>query len=116
MLTQELGDRYFAIGTDARVTVFNSQTQDSYVKSQVENKNALNALAGELEGKRYYVDFAAVAGQDGWSGVITEEQRITSLNVGGIIPLKIFYTSKIVLNETFDGMIVFEEVPPSTMD
>lgn len=116
LLTQELGDRYFAIGTDARVTVFNSQTQDSYVKSQVENKNALNALAGELEGKRYYVDFAAVAGQDGWSGVITEEQRITSLNVGGIIPLKIFYTSKIVPNETFDGMIVFEEVSPSTMD
>ena len=115
LLAQDLGDTYFAIGTDARVTVFNSQTEDSFVKTELENKNMLNALAGELEGKRYYVDFAAVAEEDGWSGVITKEQRITSLNGGGIIPLKIFYTSKIVPNKTFDGMIIFEEVSPSTI-
>lgn len=116
LLAQDLGEQYFAIGTDARVTAFNSQTADSFVKTEVENKNALNALADGVEGKRYYVDFAAVSGKDGWSGVITKEQRITSLNVGGIIPLKIFYTSKIVPSETFDAMIVFEEVSPSTMD
>lgn len=116
LLAQELGDKYFAIGTDAEVTKFNSQTEDAFEELEVKNGNALNALAKDLEGKRYYVDFDAVAGSDGWSGIITKEQRVTTLNVGAVTLLKAFYTTKLIPNETFDGMIVFEEVSPTTTD
>ena len=53
LLAKDLGDKYFAIGTDAYVTSFNSQTQDAFLELKVENKNVLNALAGELEEKQY---------------------------------------------------------------
>lgn len=116
LLAQELGDKYFAIGTDAEITKFNSQTEDAFEELEVKNGNALNALAKDLEGKRYYVDFDAVAGSDDWSGIITKEQRVTTLNVGAVTLLKAFYTTKLIPNETFDGMIVFEEVSPTTTD
>lgn len=116
LLAEDLGEKYFAIGTDARITVFNSQTEDGFEELKVENRNALNALAGNLEEKLYYVDFAAAVGYDGWSGVMAEEQRITTLNVGAVTLLKIFYTTKLIPQNTFDGMIIFEEVSPTTTD
>ena len=116
LLAEDLGEKYFAIGTDAHVTRFNSQTEDGFEELKVENRNTLNALAGKLEEKFYYVDFATAAGRDGWSGIIAKEQRITTLNVGSIIPIKAFYTTKLTPNNTFDGMIIFEEVSPTTTD
>ena len=116
LLAEDLGDKYFAIGTDAEITEFNSQTEDDFKELKVENRNVLNALAEDLEGKRYYVDFAAVAGSDGWSEIIAKEQRVTTLNVSAVTLLKAFYTTKIIPNETFDGMIIFEEVSPTTTD
>ncbi len=116
LLAEDLGDKYFAIGTDAEFTEFNSQTEDDFKELKVENRNVLNALAEDLEGKRYYVDFDAVAGSDGWSEIIAKEQRVTTLNVSAVTLLKAFYTTKIIPNETFDGMIIFEEVSPTTTD
>ncbi|MDE7223377.1 MAG: erythromycin esterase family protein, partial [Acetatifactor sp.] len=49
LLAEDLGDRYFAIGTDAHITAFNSQTEEGFEELKVENKNALNALAGEMD-------------------------------------------------------------------
>ena len=55
-LADDLGDGYFAIGTDARITTFNSQTDDGFTETTAQNKNSLNALAGSVEGARYYMD------------------------------------------------------------
>lgn len=49
LLAQQMGDGYFAIGTDAGITSFNSQTDDGFEELRVENQNALTALAGKTE-------------------------------------------------------------------
>ena len=115
-LAEDLGDGYFAIGTDARVTSFNSQTADGFQAVTVKNKNDLNTIAGSLEGARYYIDLQNASAFDSWQKLLSGSQRITSLNVGSILLLKLFYTSKIVPNETFDGMIIFDQVGPTTLD
>lgn len=115
-LAEDLGDGYFAIGTDARVTSFNSQTSDGFEAVTVKNKNDLNTIAGSLEGARYYIDLQNASAFDSWQKLLSGNQRITSLNVGSILLLKLFYTSKIVPNETFDGMIIFDQVGPTTLD
>lgn len=116
LLAEELGDGYFAIGTDAEVTVFNSQTDDGFEELTVKNGNSLNALAGESEGGRYYIDFAVAAGEDGWSKVIGEKQCITTLNVSAVTIVKSFYTTEVIPEDTFDGMIVFDKVSPTTLN
>ena len=115
-LAEDLGDGYFAIGTDARVTSFNSQTADGFQAVTVKNKNDLNTIAGSVEGARYYIDLQNASAFDSWQKLLSGSQRITSLNVGSILLLKLFYTSKIVPNETFDGMIIFDQVGPTTLD
>lgn len=115
-LAEDLGDGYFAIGTDARVTSFNSQTADGFQAVTVKNKNDLNTIAGSVEGARYYIDLQNASAFDSWQKLLSGNQRITSLNVGSILLLKLFYTSKIVPNETFDGMIIFDQVGPTTLD
>ncbi|MDE6622237.1 MAG: erythromycin esterase family protein [Lachnospiraceae bacterium] len=116
LLAQELGEGYFAIGTDAEVTSFNSQTDDGFEELRVENQNFLNALTGELAQNYYYIDFSAASADDRWSKIISDKQRITSLNVTAMTATKAFYTTKIIPKDTFDGMIVFSEVSPTTLD
>lgn len=115
LLAEELGDGYFAIGTDAGATTFNSQTEDGFEELSVENGNPMNALAGEVAGGRYYIDFSAVSEDHDWSGILSEKQRITALNVTGITISKAFYTMEIVPEDTFDGMIIFDKVSPTTL-
>lgn len=115
-LAEDLGEGYFAIGTDAQITTFNSQTADGFKEVTVKNNNDLNALAGSVEGTRYYVNLKKASSFDGWDALLSGRQRITSLNVGSLTLLKMFYTTKIVPNETFDGMIVFERVGPTTLE
>lgn len=114
-LAEDLGDGYFAIGTDARVTTFNSQTDVSFKEITVKNKNDLNALAGSAEGAKYYIDLQKASAFDGWQELLSDTQRITSLNVGGLTFLKMFYTTKIVPEDAFDGMIIFDQVGPTTL-
>ena len=111
-LADDLEDGYFAIGTDARITTFNSQTDDGFTETTAQNKNSLNALAGSVEGARYYMDLKKALAYEGWEKLLGRRQRITSLNVGSLTLLKMFYTSKIVPKDTFDGMIIFDQVGP----
>lgn len=131
-LSGTLGDKYFAIGTDAAVTDYNSQTDEGdFVENTVENENALNVMAREiwmddleaqgwqarppLEGVYYYIDFAAAASDPGWAALLSEEQSVTTLNVGGPTTSKALYTSRIIPQDSFDAMIVFFHVFPSTL-
>lgn len=115
-LADALGDEYFSIGTDARVTVFNSQTAEGFKETTVQNENDLNALAAGVEGLCYYIDLEKASAYEGWSELLQGKQRITSLNVGGLTFLKMFYTAKIVPEDTFDGMILFDQTEPTTME
>lgn len=114
-LAEELGDRYFAIGTDARITAFNSQTDEGFSEKRTENKNDLNALAGKTENGWYYIDFSSVSEDSRWHKLLSKKQRLTTLNVGSITFLKTFCTSKIVPLDTFDAMIVYDAVTPTSI-
>ena len=74
------------------------------------------ALAGSVEGARYYMDLKKALAYEGWEKLLGRRQRITSLNVGSLTLLKMFYTSKIVPKDTFDGMIIFDQVGPTTVE
>ncbi len=115
-LADDLGDGYFAIGTDARITTFNSQTDESFRAVTVKNKNGLNALAAGVEGARYYIDLEKASAYNGWTELLSGKQRITSLNVGGLTFLKMFYTTKLIPEDTFDGMVIFDQVGPTTVE
>lgn len=118
-LADTYGEGYFAIGTDAQITAFNSQGEDgTFSVVEVENRNMLN---GQLDGEEYnsyYLDFSKAGADDGWQTVLNGKQKITTLNVG-LSPWQTsseaFYTSKITPGKTFDGMIVFREVTPTTL-
>lgn len=115
LLAQQLGDGYFAIGTDAEVTSFNSQTDDGFEELTVENENPLTALAANAEQNFYYIDFGAAAADNGWNRILSEEQRMTSLNVTVVTTMKAFYTIQAIPGDLFDAMIVFGEVSPTTL-
>ena len=114
LLSQQLGDGYFVIGTDAEVTSFNSQTDDGFEELRVENQNALTALAANMEQDFYYIDFGTATADNGWNDIISEKQRMTSLNVTVVTTMKAFYTIQAVPDDLFDAMIVFGEVSPTT--
>ncbi len=115
-LGEELGQGYFAIGTDARTTCFNSQMDEGFEEMTVENENALNLLARQTQQGRYYLDFSEAEKESGWSEILSQPMRITSLNVGGVVNVKAFYTAKIVPADTFDAMFVFDQVSPTTLN
>lgn len=116
LLYEELGDGYFAIGTDAEVTIFNSQTDDGFEEKKVQNSNDLNALAAGNNGNYYYVDFSTAEEDNDWNEILSKKQSITSLNVGGPTIIKAFYTTEIIPIDTFDGMIIYDKVSPTTLE
>lgn len=116
ILEDQLGEDYFAIGTDAKVTVFNSQNEDGFDVKTVENENGINTLTDKIEQDCYYVDFAKVSEDDSWREIMSGRQRITTLNVSVPITTAAFCTSEVTLEDMFDGMIVFDEVSPTTLE
>lgn len=115
LLAQQLGDGYFAIGTDAEVTSFNSQTDDGFEELTVKNQNPLTALAANTEQDFYYLDFEAAAADNGWKRILSEKQGMTSLNVAVVTAMKAFYTIQAIPGDMYDAMIIFGEVSPTTL-
>lgn len=118
LLSKSLGEGYYAIGTDAQITQFNSWKDEGGVEVvEVRNANELNSpLAGT--GGRYFIDLANAQLDKTWYRILNSEQTVTTLNVGLPKTLKLvkfFYTTKIVPSAVYDGMIVFEAVDPSTL-
>lgn len=118
-LSKNIGDNYFAIGTDAEHTEFQSQDSNgNFSVMEVKNRNDLNNQLDHMENEFYYMDFLKAADEDDWKGILEGKQTITTLNVGISSwqkMLKNFYTTTIVPIDTFDGMIVFKKVTPSTL-
>jgi erythromycin esterase len=119
LLTNGIGENYFAIGTDAENTAFNSQDNNgNFSIMKVKNQNVLNSQLDNMESNSYYIDFLKVADNENWQGILKGQQKITTLNVGisgWQKLLKSFYTTTIVPNDTFNGMIVFKKTSPTTL-
>lgn len=119
LLAGTYGGGYFAIGTDSAVTRFNSQNNSGgFSVMEVKNTNDLNLQLDGLDSDFYYLDFSEVAEDEGWQEILNASGKITSLNVGieGWQKLsRMFYTQAVVPSRSFDGMIVFREVSPSTL-
>lgn len=121
LLADSLGEKYFAIGTDAEDTIFNSQDMEgNFTVREVSNENLLNGLLDDMDSDYYYVDFAAAAAAaaEGWQELSGEKQKLVTLNVGlseGQLRSPMYYTAAVVPKDTFDGMIVFRKVSPTTL-
>lgn len=70
----------------------------------MKNQNDLTSLAAKTEQEYYYVDFGAASVDDTWNSIISDKQRMTSLNVTVVTTAKAFYTiqAKRVSNEVIN--------------
>ncbi len=118
-LDQDIGENYFAIGTDAEETRFNSQDGNgNFSVMEVKNQNELNRLLDTMESDFYYLDFSKAVNDGYLQNLLNGRQTLTTLNVGisgWQKLLKSFYTTNLIPNKTFDGMIVFKKVYPTTL-
>lgn len=117
LLANSLGNGYYAIGTDAQITTFNSQNDNGFDVVEVSNQNELNCQFENMEDNQYFIDFSKVVDTT-WSDILSSEQTIITLNVslsGMQKMIKAAYTTTIVPNETFDGMIIFRTVSPTEL-
>ncbi|MBD5523598.1 MAG: erythromycin esterase family protein [Lachnospiraceae bacterium] len=118
LLSENLENGYYAIGTDAQKTRFNSQRdKGGFEVVEVSNSNELNRQLDDADNNYYFIDFISAQSDERWEQIVSSEQTITTLNVGlsGMLKmLKSAYTAIIIPQSTFDGMIVFHAVTPST--
>lgn len=119
LLTKNLGENYYAIGTDAEDTEFNSQgSNGDFSIMEVKNRNEFNSLLDKMDSDFYYIDFSKVIDDVQWQKLLNGQQKLTTLNVGisgWQKLLKSFYTTNIVPSDTFNGMVVFKKVHPTTL-
>lgn len=119
LLSENLGNGYYAIGTDAQKTQFNSQKDNGdFEVIEVSNSNDLNSQFTNADNGQYFIDFTSPVLDETWKQILSSEQTITTLNVGlssMLKKVKAAYTSMIIPQDTFDGMIVFQAVTPSTI-
>lgn len=119
LLAENLGNDYYSIGTDAQETQFNSQKENGeFEVVEVSNANNLNGQLEHLDNNQYFVDFASAAVDEMWEQITSSEQAVTTLNVtlsGMQKRIKSAYTTTIIPDKTFDGMIIFRRVSPTTI-
>ena len=119
LLSKNLENGYYAIGTDAQKTQFNSQKDNGEFEIvKVSNSNDLNSQLGDEDNNYYFIDFNTAQSDETWKQIMNSEQTVTTLNVGlsGMLKmLKTAYTTTIIPQSTFDGMIVFRTVTPTTI-
>ena len=119
LISNNLGNGYYSIGTDAQKTQFNSQKDNGeFEVVEVSNSNDLNNQFSGEDSSQYFIDFATAISDETWGQILSSEQSITTLNVslsGMQKMLKSAYTVTITPKTTFDGMIVFQSVTPSTI-
>ena len=119
LLSKNLENGYYAIGTDAQKTQFNSQKDTGgFEVIEVSNSNELNSQLANSDSNYYFIDFASAQSDEAWEQILSSEQTITTLNVGlsGMLKMvKAAYTTTIIPQSTFDGMIVFRAVTPTTI-
>lgn len=115
-LAREYGSGYFAIGSAALITSFNSQIDQTFTEIKVKNRNQINAQLDEIDSGYYYLNFADVSTDSAWQSILHTKQSFTTLNVGiqsWQTLIQFFYTQTLVPANTYDAMIVFRQVSPT---
>ncbi len=119
LLSKNLENGYYAVGTDAQKTEFNSQKDDGgFEVVEVTNANDLNSQLVDSDANQYFIDFVSAQSDETWNQILSSKQTLTTLNVslsGMQKMIKSAYTTTIIPQSTFDGMIVFRSVTPSTI-
>ena len=85
---------------------------------EVSNSNDLNNQFTNVDNNQYFIDFASANSDEVWAQILGSKQSITTLNVSLSSMqkmLKSAYTVTITPQATFDAMIVFQTVTPSTI-
>lgn len=85
---------------------------------EVSNSNDLNNQFLNADNGQYFIDFASATSDKTWEQILSREQAITTLNVSLSSMqkmLKSAYTVTITPQDTFDSMIIFQSVTPSTI-
>lgn len=82
LLSDNLGNGYYSIGTDAQETQFNSQKGNGeFAVLEVSNSNDLNNQFSNADNGQYFIDFASATSDEVWEQILSSEQSITTLNV-----------------------------------
>ena len=118
LLSENLENGYYAIGTDAQKTQFNSQKESGFEVVKVSNANELNNQHVNSDNNYYFIDFISAQSDETWKQIMSSEQTVTTLNVslsGMLKMVKAAYTTTFIPQSTFDGMIVFQTVTPTTI-
>ena len=118
-LAKDLGEGYYAIGTDANITTFNSQGDDGkFTVRTVENINAISKAIDAAKSNMYFIDIKKVSEDKDWEKLMNGQLRMTSLNVGIAEWQKLMkntYTSLITPSASYNALILFNEVHPTTL-
>ncbi len=116
-LSEQYKEAYFTIGTDAEITTFNSEGKDTYTVMEVQNSNDLTAKLNDINSSFYYFDFTKAVNSRTLNQIIQKPQTMSCLNVGlseWQKSMKMFYTQTIVPEKSYNAMIVFKKVSPTT--
>ena len=118
-LAKDLGEGYYAIGTDANITTFNSQGDDGkFTVRTVENINAISKAIDGAKSNMHFIDIKKVSEDKDWEKLMNGQLRMTSLNVGIAEWQKLMkntYTSLITPSASYNALILFNEVHPTTL-
>ncbi len=119
LLSKNLENGYYAIRTNTQNTQLNSQKDNGeFEVVEVSNSNELNSQLAEPGNNQYFIDFVSAQSDETWKRILNSGQTITTLNVSlsDIQKMsKLAYTTTIIPQSTFDGMIVCRTVTPSTI-
>ena len=116
-LDEKYGEAYFAIGTDfieGKVNVINGFGNEANV--EINSENSLKNQVKTLDGNVFYFDVASALENAELSQIMNEPLRIVSIgnefsNWQKVV--KSFYTTKDVITDNYDGIIILKTVTPT---
>ena len=116
-LDEKYGEAYFAIGTDfieGKVNVINGFGNEANV--EIKSENSLKNQVKNLDGNVFYFDVASALENAELSQIMNEPLRIVSIgnefsNWQKVV--KSFYTTKDVITDNYDGIIILKTVTPT---
>lgn len=116
-LAEKYGEAYFTIGTDfceGEVNVINDSGNEENL--EIQSENPLKEQVKNLEGNVFYFDVAAASENQELSEIM--HQSLPIVSIGNELSSwqtvsEAFYTTKDVIADNYDGMIILKTVTPT---
>ncbi|MCH7322952.1 erythromycin esterase family protein [Solibacillus sp. MA9] len=119
-LDEIYGDAYFAIGTDFIDNTFQALNGSSGERENytLEHHDDLVDAFSDVEENVFYVDFKKASASKELATILSTEQKMA--NIGDDFRswykfTKMFYTIKMIPNESYDSLIIVKEATPTTV-